>query len=327
MAASKVRTRKAFKFAGFIIVVPLAVFVFEQLLVKVERVDADLISLHLTFAEHDSGVWTVVFSPDGDLVASSGIDPSVKIWQRSDGLLAQSLEHQYGVPALTFSPDGEHVATGSYDGFVRVWSVSDGQLLATSSAHDGVVWGLTYSPDGQTIASGSSGGAVRLWNISSNELRSLVGHEYGDVWSLVFSPDGSTLASGGHDHLVKIWDIASGGDDKSVKLWDTTDWSLIRTLRGKSESVYGVAFSPDGKRLVSGSRDKKVLGEILQYRFAYEGSSNGITVRLWDVGTGELLQSLNDHTNDVNSVAYSADGIFIATASEDATVKIWRLSE
>ena len=186
-------------------------------------------------------------------------------------------------------------------------------------------------------------------------MRSLVGHEYGDVWSLVFSPDGNTLASGGHDHLVKIWDVssgsvihsidghaeaivsvafspdgrllASGSDDKSVKLWDATDWSLIRTLRGQSECVYGVAFSPDGSRLISGSRDKKVLGEILQYRFGYKGLSNGITVRLWDVGTGELLQSLNEHSNDVNNVAYSADGNFIASASEDATIKIWKLSQ
>jgi len=120
--------------------------------------------------------------------------------------------------------------------------------------------------------------------------------------------------------------LASGSDDKTVKLWDTSDWGLIKSRSAESECVYSVAFSPDGKRLISGSRDKKALGEILQYRFGYTGRSNGVTVRLWDVETGELLQSMSDHADDVSSVAYSEDGSFIASASEDTTVKIWKVS-
>ena len=84
--------------------------------------------------------------------------------------------------------------------------------------------------------------------------------------------------------------------------------------------------APDGKRLISGSRDKKVFGEILQYRFGYSGSSPGITVRLWDVESGELMQTLSGHANDVNYVDFSFDGNFIASACEDNSVIIWQLS-
>jgi len=77
--------------------------------------------------------------------------------------------------------------------------------------------------------------------------------------------------------------------------------------------------------MISGSRDKKVLGEILQYRFGYAGEKNGITIRMWDVETGELLQTFNGHSNDVNFVSYSKAGDFIASASVDQSVNIWEL--
>ena len=102
----------------------LVLFVFDQLLVNAKRVNADIISLDLTFEDHDRGVWAVVFSPIGDLVASSGIDSSVKIWQRSNGLVTQSLEHPDGVPALAFSPDGNFIASASEDATFKIWKLS-----------------------------------------------------------------------------------------------------------------------------------------------------------------------------------------------------------
>jgi len=94
-----------------------------------------------------------------------------------------------------------------------------------------------------------------------------------------------------------------------------------------AEHVQAVAFSPDNKRLITGGRDKPMIGEFLQGIFGDSRYNPGVSARLWDVETGELLQTFTKHGNDVMDVAYSHDGNWIATASADRTVEVWKINK
>ncbi len=109
--------------------------------------------LHLNFTAHSDGIWSVMFSPRGDLIASGSIDGTAKIWRVADGQVIQDLKHPHGVTALAFSRDGEYLATTSYDSQVRLWRTADGSLVKTLSGHDKTVWFVEFSPDGKTVAS------------------------------------------------------------------------------------------------------------------------------------------------------------------------------
>ncbi|MEH2060902.1 MAG: hypothetical protein V7K50_01315, partial [Nostoc sp.] len=99
--------------------------------------------------------------------------------------------------------------------------------------------------------------------------------------------------------------IASASADNTVKLWNAATGKEITTLKGHSNWVYSVAFSPDGKTIASASAD--------------------YTVKLWNAATGKEIITLYGHSNEVNSVAFSPDGKTIASASADYTVKLWNM--
>jgi WD40 repeat protein len=324
-----------------------------QLWKKPLTVESGIAKHYFTFTGHSGTVWDAAFSPDGEMLASGSVDGTVKIWQKKDGQIARTLQHPMGVTALAYSPDGNYLATGSYDSYVRLWRVADGALLKTFSGHSETVWAVAFSPDGKTIASGGEDTSIKLWDVAQGSLlRTLEGHAL-NVWAVAFSPDGSRLASGSFDKTIKLWKVndgqlistiaahseavlsvafskdgqylVSGGDDRAVKLWNAKDGSLIRSFQGDSEHIYSVAISPDGKRILSGGRDRNSFGELLQNIFGVSETNKWVTVRLWNVADGRLIQTFDQHSNDVYAVAFSPDGAWFASASEDKTVSLWHL--
>jgi hypothetical protein len=184
----------------------------------------------------------VAFSPDSLWLASCGSDRVVRTWDVAGGRQLLTLKgHTQGARSVAFSPDGRRLASAGYDGAVRVWDLARGRELFTLSGYapdgkGGMGNGLAFSPDGQRLAATGPGSTIRLCDAANGrELLTLKGHQNG-VEDIAFSRDGRRLATAGGDALLRVWD-------------GTTGRELLTLSNG--DALLGVAFSPDGQRLVS----------------------------------------------------------------------------
>jgi WD40 repeat protein len=231
------------------------------------------------------------------------------------------LGHTGDVHGVAFHPHMPLLASAGADKTVRLWSTRTRRLLGTLRGHDSIVSGVAFSPDGRTIASAGWDSTVRLWNAHTRRLRrELRGH--GDmVTGVAFSPqDGRTVASSSVDESVRLWNVRTGRGELVRSPTDSPEGS---------EPVWGVAFSPDGRRLAyanpraSGVAFRPPNGDVLASA-GWDG-----TISLWEARMGSSQdappQVLRGHEEMVRGVAFSPDGRLLASAGADNTIRLWRL--
>ncbi len=276
-------------------------------------------------AGHSAIVQDIRFSPNGQYVATSAMDFSVKIWPVTPPSSFISLEgHSQPVWTTVFAPDGRRVATGSLDQTARIWDAASGRLLQTLPVRFPVI-SLAFSHNGQQLVTVGPENSACIWNVSEagspGELLRLRGHTRA-VLAVAWSPD-------------DCW-IATGSKDATARIMDAKTAALRLSLLGHSNSIQAVGFSPDGKVLATGSADGtarlwsslsgqclRVLtnhkGGVLSVAFSptrhllATGVSDG-TARLWDIDTGRQVHCLSGHINGISAVAFSADGQRLVTA-------------
>ncbi|KAK9847015.1 wd40 domain protein, partial [Penicillium brevicompactum] len=255
-----------------------------------------------TLESHSNNVSSVVFSPDGNLLASGSRDGTVKLWNSTTGYLQSTLEgHSKPVLSTAFSRDGALILSTSADHTLNIWDAT-GTLKHTLRGHSGSVFSGVFSSNCNIIASCSADTTVRVWNTEGSLQHTLRGHSK-DVISVAFSPDGKLIASGSEDCTVKLWDSATG--------------NLRRTLEGHLNEVYPVfspvLFSPDVRSAVFSPNDHTLLAT---------GSFDG-TIKLWDTSKGTLQSNLDADNGWVLSLAFSLDGKQLAAGYLDNIVKVW----
>ena len=279
---------------------------------------------------HTGPVYGIAFSPGGDLLASSGADNTIRVWQRDSGRQVHVLRgHRGKVRMIAFSPDGRKLASVGHDQEVRLWDLSLGggsQVLAGLHAQ---MEAVRFSPDGRLLATGSGDTLVRLWDVDNRTMiRKFDGHK-DRVKDLSFSGDGKQLASSGRDGLIKIWKVSDG--------------QLLGSLTGHKGPVNGISFLGGGELVSAGSDGTVRLwtlasgkDRILEkrkaraYKVTRIGTRDEVAVAWSDrlvsvvpLGVGQV-RHVAGHSSEVNAVAASSDGAFLASTGDDATVRLWR---
>jgi WD40 repeat protein len=177
---------------------------------------------------------SVVFSPDGLLLATGGYGTKVRLWRVADGELVQSFDAGPTAGGLTpeFSPDGTLLAVGNRNDTTRVFKVATGELMFTLPK--GSSQELEFSPDGQTLAVVYVDATVALWRTGDGSLKAEHKTKAEELYSVDWSPDGSILAT--------------AGLKGKITLWDPKDLSVVRELPAP-DWVICVKFTPDGLNL------------------------------------------------------------------------------
>jgi WD40 repeat protein len=284
----------------------------------------------------------LALSPDGRLAIFACYDGKARLWDVVAGKeLRVLVGHDHGkvVRFAAFSPDGTRACTSSEDGTVRVWSVETGKELLKIDADPGATaWSAVFSPDGSRILSGGGDGIAYLWNTTDGtKLQTFANptHEKMINW-VAFTPDGSMALTASHDEKfpLGVWDVAtgnlvrrletnkgaasvavsadgrfaiSGGTDRKMRLWLLETGDLLHTFEGHTTSVWGIAFSPDGRVAASA------------------GGEGDNTVRIWDVRYGNLITTFTGHTGGVTAVCVTPDSRRAASVSKDRSFRWWNL--
>jgi eukaryotic-like serine/threonine-protein kinase len=251
---------------------------------------------------HPLSIRTAAFSPDGRIIALTGVagqKGEVRLFDAATGQpIGRPLPYQGALlSGAVFSPDGKMLLIGDR-GLARFWDVAAGsEIGAPLDSQDTSIMAAAFSPDGQTIALATRRGTrvqTRLWDAATRKPKGqpLASPGY-SIYDVAFSPDGKTLATAAYL-------ITRPGE---CRLWD----AVTGKARGKPlphpAGVYSVAFSPDGKTLATaGGRDMKA--------------------RLWDVASARLKGKPLDHQGEVYTVAFRPDGRVLLSAGA-GTVRLW----
>lgn len=207
----------------------------------------------MTLSDLPGKVNAVHFSADGSrLVTASGVTGLhgvASIWNVADGeLLREFKAHRDILYDAELSPDGKILATCSYDRNVILWDAESGEQLRTLEGHNDAIYDLAFSPDGTVLATASGDETAKLWLVATGERLDTLHQPQAEQYVVAFSPDGQYVLAGGADNRIRVWKFVS----KAERVINP----LVYARFAHEGAVVGLAFSWDGKTLISAAEDR-----------------------------------------------------------------------
>lgn len=299
-----------------------------------------------SFKGHKGWEKTLSFSPDGKQLASSSLDGTINFWDLQSKKLTHSFQaHNKALSSVMYSPDGKLLVTSSHsDPTFKLWDIRSHKLIYSFKGHKKGVYSVVFSPDGTQLASSTSdddsrsseNSTIKLWDLKSRQLIHTF-EKQNPLMSVIFSQDGKQLISVHYDKPIKVWDIktkqlvhqskkvvnalskitispdrkqvVTSDIEGTIKLWDINSQQPIHHLGKENEykpMILSMAYSPDGKQLASVAPHDE-------------------SIKLWNLGSEKLVSTLEGHTNEIESVKYSADGKTLIVSDNKNNISFWDL--
>lgn len=277
----------------------------------------------------DASTYGIGFGPNGRLMVSASWLGKLRTWDISSGRVTKEwIGHAASANAAAFSPDGKRLVSVGNDGKIKLWETANAKELRTLETVRGVqLISIAFTTDGKHVFSAASDERARLWNADTGEAVREFPHA-GGVNYIALSPDGKLAATGGGDGTVKVWQINNGNlvgtftgprsrvacltfspDSKQVAAaigrsgltFEVGAPERSRTFIGHDEAVNGIAFSTDGRRVITASSD--------------------LTFKLWDPVTGANVLTMPADETPWNAV-FHPDGKRLFLLQLDQTIRI-----
>jgi len=292
--------------------------------------------IHEIAADDKSYVTALSYNSDGSLLASSGFDASVRLWETNEYTeTGRCVGHENCANAIVFRGNDESLVTASSDCTVRIWDIATRKNLKTFKPHSRPIVGLAPVPGTRLFATSSYDGSIRFIDIDTGVETGRIKGKGREIGHICFPGDGS---------------LATGGISSDITFWSVPDGKLLGSIRAHNGGIAALRVAGEGRCLISVGFDGEVKswereGRTLRwqekriYRIYKKGyffsalspSQKQLAVSvvrgmlILDVGTGELIDEIKVKPKSLYGPCFHPDGNTIAAGGSDGKIRIWRV--
>ena len=324
----------------------------EQVEVESEEVETTHFTPRATFVGHNAAIESIEVDAEHSVLVSASRDKTALVWKlnRTQDSWAQQFSrlvgHNHFVSGVSLSRDASHLLTSSWDGTLRLWDLGARATKKLFLGHNKDVLDVTFSPDNRRIISVARDNSVKIWNILGECKATLAGESW--ATSVACAPMESE-----NSPLV----IAVGYWDGTVKIWEISEkCELKQTLKAHDGRCTCVAFTPDGKWVITGGSDRKVVMWVTEtgaktLSFNAPGPVHAIAacpsqawicaatyegIAVWDIQAKAQIDLVQPNfkplgkreagrTPDCTCLAWAADGSVMYSGYNDGSIRAWEV--